>query len=553
MKKILLLLAVLILAGCGNAEPAATEITAAAELTETVPETTVSEMTDAEPTEPEIPAGPVWLPVYHTDKGKAELHCLVKNETMGNLSVESMHTEYSLNGEVVKEKDYSKKELKNFLWRPFNELDLPLAASTLLIVDDYPSPDGFDHAIVTITTVGEQNVETVLTYNFTADEGEVTPSTLTDNWELGVSWLVDEYDGWNWDHEVSNDTEKVLTLKYAHQIHYDNGIPVAAGTAVPSQMGQLPKEVEKLQPGTKAVDTSGITGKNRNYNQREVVYEYHDDEGNVYFQKFHFVYEEAIGEEEHKRLFDVFDEASLPEGLVRLGPEGVKNALGPNQYSEAEIRQMIEENLTLDEVADKISTVADAFQYMNLKGFHYGMGQLKGFYVNEDRWEATLSAESVFGYNQGACGDGSNLLNAILRDDYEEQGFVQQVDGKERHAFNWIKQDGVYYFVDWTLQVFTGNYDRFDYFVFAAEELQPYTEYYIDRGVTSDGVNYDIYLLYMYPREGDQYPFRIARNKTPFERTLPAEIENQVTVLYNDLEKCLLKFQDGPEEALWPK
>lgn len=181
------------------------------------------------------------------------------------------------------------------------------------------------------------------------------------------------------------------------------------------------------------------------------------------------------------------------------------------------------------------------------------MGQLKGFYVNGDRWEATLSAASVFGYNQGACGDGSNLLNAILRNDYEEQGFVQQVDGKDRHAFNWIRQDGVYYFVDWTLQVFTGNYDRFDYFVFAAEDLQAYTEYYIDRGVTSDGVKHDIYLLYMYPREGDQYPYRIVRDKTPFERTLPAEIEDRVTVLYNDPEKCILKFREGPEESLWPK
>ena len=172
---------------------------------------------------------------------------------MGNLSVESMHTEYSLNGEGVKEKDYSKKELKNFLWRPFNELDLPIAASTLLIVDDYPSPDGYDHAIVTITTVGEQNVETVLTYNFTSDEEEVTPSTLTDNWELDVSWLVDEYDGWNWDHEGSNDTEKVLTLKYAHQIHYDNGIPVAASTAVPSQMGQLPYVWSTLRHSSEGV------------------------------------------------------------------------------------------------------------------------------------------------------------------------------------------------------------------------------------------------------------------------------------------------------------
>jgi len=72
----------------------------------------------------------------------------VKNETMGNLSVESMQTSYYQGGEVVQEKEYDKIAMKAFLWRPFNELDLSLAASTLLIVKDYPSADGFDHAAV---------------------------------------------------------------------------------------------------------------------------------------------------------------------------------------------------------------------------------------------------------------------------------------------------------------------------------------------------------------------------------------------------------------------
>ena len=239
MRRICILaLTALLLTGCGGAgeEPAAVSATVpkmtVAQLVETEPEPTVPETTA-----PEVVDETVWLPPYYTDKGKLEFHCLVKNETMGNLSVESMHTAYYLNGEVVREKDYEKKSLKNFLWRPFNELDLSPAASTLLIVDDYPAKDGFDHALAAIRTVDEQGAETELLFNFTMDENQVTPSALTDDWELSTSWLVDEYDGWNWDHEVYNDTDDVLTLAYAHSIHYDNGIPVAAETSEPSQMG----------------------------------------------------------------------------------------------------------------------------------------------------------------------------------------------------------------------------------------------------------------------------------------------------------------------------
>jgi len=148
MKRILMiLLAALLLSGCGAPEPEATEATVpatqAVELAETVPEPTVPETTA-----PEVIDETVWLPPYWTESGKPEFHVLVKNETMGNLSVESMQTSYYQGGEVVQEKEYDKNAMKAFLWRPFNELDLSLAASTLLIVKDYPSADGFDHAAV---------------------------------------------------------------------------------------------------------------------------------------------------------------------------------------------------------------------------------------------------------------------------------------------------------------------------------------------------------------------------------------------------------------------
>jgi hypothetical protein len=61
-----------------------------------------------ETTETEAVDETVWLPPYYTDKGKLEFHCLVKNETMGDLSVESMKTEYFLADEVIQTKHYDK-------------------------------------------------------------------------------------------------------------------------------------------------------------------------------------------------------------------------------------------------------------------------------------------------------------------------------------------------------------------------------------------------------------------------------------------------------------
>ena len=543
MKKFFLLLLTLILTGCGNAEREVTEPII------TVPEVTVAELvqiseenTEPETTETEAVDETVWLPPYYTDKGKLEFHCLVKNETMGDLSVVSMKTEYYLDDEVIQTKHYDKKELKKFLWRPFNELDLSLAASTLLIVDDYPAKDGFDHAVVAITVRDDLGQETVLNYNFTMDETEVTPSTLTDNWELSTSWLVD-IGGWNWDHMPRNDTEDTLKLECSHHIHYDDGIPVAVEKRSLSQFNSFVQTIDELDPGTSAPYTTGVKDEVRNFNQREVVFVYRNDRGEPYLQTFYFIYEEALSWEEYN---------VMPKGVNILSADETIAALGGRQYSKAEIQEMINDNLPLDEVAEKISTVGDLFGYLNLKGFAYALRGDDKFWSNGQSWQVPPSAYTVFEQNTADCLSGSNLLNYILRNDYDEQGYVQETALTNGHVFNWFRQGDMYYFVDWTVVDLQSDFDNMAFVSYSAEDPQDYSNYYIEKSKIDETSLYIIRLQYMYPREGDQLPIRIVRDQKPFYRVLPTELEESVTLLYEDSENYTLEFQPGPPEENWP-
>lgn len=562
-KPMVILLAIaLLLAGCGRAEEAAPTA-----VPTTVPETMAVELVQtAETTEPteltesEVVDTTIWLPPYWTEAGKLELHCLVKNETKGNLFVESMQTAYYLNGKIVKEGSYDKNALGKFLWRPFNKLDLTIAASTLLIVNDYPAPDGFDEAIITITTVDEQGQENVLTYNFTMDGTKVTPSTLTDNWELSTSWINDQ-GGWNWTCEPFNETRDTIELEYVHHICYDNGIPVVAETRISGQLGNTIKFVEALSARACMPYTEGVFEKTRNFNQRETVYVYRDSQGEPYLQRFYFRYEDALqGDAAVQYAESLNREGSvarwerynpMPEGMVKLEAEETKAAMGGIQYSEAEIRKMIEDDLTLDEVTEKISTIADALEYLNLKGFYSKPTPLIGFNWKGFKWDAMYSGRYVFEVNFAACADGSSLINYILQGDYEEQGYVQEVNKKDRHVFNWFRQGDEYYFIDWTKVSLTGEYGIKKLDAYVTEDPQLFADYYVFRSHAQETLA--VYLMYLYPREGTPYPIGVQRYSTPFVRTLPAEIEDIVTLLYEDPEICVLKYREGPPEEYWPQ
>ena len=231
---------------------------------------------------------------------------------------------------------------------------------------------------------------------------------------------------------------------------------------------------------------------------------------------------------------------------------------GKPQYSEEEIKEMVAADLTLDEAAEKLSTLADVVQYLYLRGYLSESGELKVSYSGYE-WGVNRSPHVVFDNNIGNCGGSSNLVNYLLRNDYDEQGYVHEASNDGGHVYNYFKKDGVYYFCDMMEVIYEeGTYSNRGYTVYATENPIDFSEYHIGevkRYNTSDSSFY-IRLHYMYPCEGSHRP--VAGNMglviyTPYPNILSKEIENTITILYLDAPEYAPIFVDAPPVDLWPE
>jgi len=232
--------------------------------------------------------------------------------------------------------------------------------------------------------------------------------------------------------------------------------------------------------------------------------------------------------------------------------------LGHPQYNVDEIRQMVEDDLTLDEAAEKLSTLADVVQYLHQKGYGAANGDIRADYSGV-QWHRNRSPEFVFSENRGNCGGGSNLVNYLLRNDFDEQGYVQESANAGGHIYNYFKQGDTYYFIDFVQVVFHGTYSYRGEVVFETKDPQEFSDWYIDRNHSGEEDDNEHYLLlqYMYPCEGPHLPngsdgdCRTVIGK-PFMNILPAEIENSATILYTAEAKYAPRFRAAPPQGRWP-
>jgi len=219
---------------------------------------------------------------------------------------------------------------------------------------------------------------------------------------------------------------------------------------------------------------------------------------------------------------------------------------------------MIGDNLSLDEVAARLSTLADVVQYLHQKGYGEAGGDLEVEYSNTE-WHLSRSAQTVFSENRGNCGDGSNLINYLLRGDFDEQGYVQESANQGGHVYNYFKQDGVYYFFDMIQIVHGGDYSNKSYRVFETTEPKEFSSWYISRNHSREENDALTYLLfqYMYAWEGSSLPIGSnSQCKTVLGRQLmnilSDEIEGNATILYVAEDKYTPVLKDAPPKDFWP-
>lgn len=114
----------------------------------------------------------------------------------------------------------------------------------------------------------------------------------------------------------------------------------------------------------------------------------------------------------------------------------LENAFKQREYTDEEIQALADSGISFAEACEKISTVADAAQFLEARGYSFAPD------------DAGIGAELRYQLNSGACVGTSALFGALLNGDYDEVGYVYVFWLESEHVFNYVKQDGVYYACD---------------------------------------------------------------------------------------------------------
>lgn len=123
-------------------------------------------------------------------------------------------------------------------------------------------------------------------------------------------------------------------------------------------------------------------------------------------------------------------------------------SLGESAYTNAQIAEMV--SAEPEEKQSSLHTLYEALQMFQISGFYNGNDNVR-IVENGIDWEHHKPGYDAVRTNTGCCATDSNWLNYILREDYEEVGFIaySQSDGSG-HVFNYIFHEGFYYIIDLT-------------------------------------------------------------------------------------------------------
>lgn len=113
-----------------------------------------------------------------------------------------------------------------------------------------------------------------------------------------------------------------------------------------------------------------------------------------------------------------------------------RKAFEQREYTDEEIQALADAGISFAEACEKISTVADAAQFLEARGYSFAPD------------DAGIEAALRYQLNSGACVGTSALFGALLNGDYDEVGYVYVFWLESEHVFNYVKQDGVYYACD---------------------------------------------------------------------------------------------------------
>lgn len=196
------------------------------------------------------------------------------------------------------------------------------------------------------------------------------------------------------------------------------------------------------------------------FNGREYRFHFEDGNGAVQIQTFRFEdltipeavdYSQDSGKDLQTLRHDTMFEVEVHPGVYWVNA----SSLGASRYSNSQIYDMLP--ASPEEKQASISTLYEALQLYQIGNFTPSDDNVRIFEGGVN-WEHHKPGYYAVLTNTGCCATDSNWLHYLLEGDYEEVGFLatSQPDGSG-HVYNYILQDGWYYFVDLTHYHATGS------------------------------------------------------------------------------------------------
>lgn len=228
------------------------------------------------------------------------------------------------------------------------------------------------------------------------------------------------------------------------------------------------------------------------------------------------------------------------------------------QYTKEQISQWAAEGLTLEQWAEKIKVPADAIQMLNALGYRSMLANDNVPFWGPDgtEWSGIWNAQTVFNHRTGNCGGTSTIINTLLADDFDQQGYIEFTSNGGGHIFNYFVLDGIYAMCDF-VNLFGYNEDI--YIKYIGSNPHAFGEQYLTdpRYTDPNGEDY-IYHLFMYPRDG---AVKLPKgNDDSSEKTefnvlwdiLPAQYQDLYTVLF-EREGHPIRYATISDISTWPE
>ena len=266
---------------------------------------------------------------------------------------------------------------------------------------------------------------------------------------------------WQFNIVLTNDGDSPLTLQALTITDMLNGTPIDDPYVFSSeQLGNIGLANVVLNPGDTRNWNDGHPVVDR-FNFREYSFTFTDANGNEVVQSFPYDLSGSTqqntaptatlpdySQDEGKDLLTLRHDAAFSAEVARGVFWVPACALGESRYTNADIYAML--SASPEQKQADVATLYEALQLYQISGF-YSSDDNQRISENGVNWEHHKPGYDAVRTNTGCCATDSNWLNYILQGDYEEVGYVatSQRDGSG-HIYNYLKQDGWYYFIDLT-------------------------------------------------------------------------------------------------------